>query len=81
MLERQLRRGKGTRHENVRTARRGNGLLLFAAVLNGLAVLFGVIGQSGALQTVWVVLGLLWLVFTYLLLRQRLYLKRLATEG
>ncbi len=80
LIARQMRSYKGTAHEKMRTARRANNVGLLAAGLNGLAVLFGLLGNKGSLQSLWVVLGALWLVLAYLLLQQRLYLKRLDAQ-
>jgi len=81
LIARQMRSYNGTTQEKVRTGRRANNVLLLAAGINGLAVLFALLGNKGNLKTWWVVLGALWLLFAYLLLRQRLYLKRLNLKG
>lgn len=81
LTERQLRRLKGPREGNVRRVKRGNGMLLLAAAFNGVAVLIGLLGKNGGLETLWVALGIFWLLFTYLLVRQRLHLRRLAGDG
>lgn len=79
LLERPIENGKGTREDRVRAMRRSNRLLIVAAIFNGIAVVFGLLGQQ--LRPLWLSLGVFWVAFSCFLYRQRRYLGTLSADG
>jgi len=80
ITDRQLRRARGPRAEVLSQARRQNRLSCWLFAVNGVAVAEGLAGRDGPVRTFWALMGILWLVFAYIIFRQRRHLITLSDD-